>query len=168
MKPQNLFIFILAVALASCSSPKLALKSSLEQQAGTKESVHPESQAPREANAEWLTASIENPTPIISPEFPMASVAGISDLAPTQMEPAKLRKEIKKNIREAVRQLKNMDTKSVKAATAMDKDLKMAAIFGAIGIVLGGLYGVNYIIGFIGFVAIVIALVFLIRWLMRQ
>jgi hypothetical protein len=44
----------------------------------------------------------------------------------------------------------------------------MAAIFGAIGVGLSILFGVSEIIGFIGFAAVVIALVFLIKWLLRQ
>ena len=78
------------------------------------------------------------------------------------------KKEIKSHFKAVVKEVKKVEAKSVQAASGWDNDLKMAAIFGAIGIVLGALFNVSNIIGFIGFVAIVIALVFLIKWLMRQ
>jgi hypothetical protein len=84
----------------------------------------------------------------------------------TKAEKKTFVKEVKKDIKNAVREVKKMNT--IQSAQAMDNDLKMAAIFGAIGVGLGLLFGVSEIIGFIGFVAVVIALVFLIKWLLRQ
>jgi hypothetical protein len=50
----------------------------------------------------------------------------------------------------------------------MDKDLKMAAIFGSVGLVLTFLGGVNSVFWVLGVIAIVIGVVFFIRWLSRQ
>jgi C-terminal processing protease CtpA/Prc len=80
-----------------------------------------------------------------------------------------VRQQLKSDIKSYVKEhRKHLKVESVQATQAMDHDLKMAAIFGAIGIVLGAFYSASNIIGFIGFVAIVIALIFLIKWLVRQ
>jgi hypothetical protein len=57
---------------------------------------------------------------------------------------------------------------SVTASKEWDHDLKMAAIFGIVGIVLTALGGVNTVFWVIGVIAIVVGLVFLIKWIARQ
>ena len=76
-----------------------------------------------------------------------------------------LRSEIKTYVKE---QKKNLGIESSNATGAWDNDLKMAAIFGVVGLVLTSLWGASEILGVIGAVAIIIALVFLIKWLVRQ
>ena len=51
---------------------------------------------------------------------------------------------------------------------AMDHDLKMALIFGIVGIVLSALGGVNSIFWILGVISTVIAIVFLIKWIAEQ
>lgn len=168
MKSQTFLVLLLVVG-ASCSSPKYAYNFKLHHYpAGKKKVVQlPETPAAVEVNPIWLTASTDN-IPVVTPTE-LRRADEVTKTNPSVGKPANtnLKKEIKKNIKSVVKEIKKMEPKSVQAA-GWDKDLKMAAIFGAIGIVLGALFNVSNIIGFIGFVAVVIALVFLIKWLLRQ
>ena len=57
---------------------------------------------------------------------------------------------------------------SIAEKTAMDHDLKMALIFGIVGIVLSAFGGVNSIFWILGVISTVIAIVFLIKWIAEQ
>jgi hypothetical protein len=82
----------------------------------------------------------------------------------TKKERRELRKELKKEIKHIV---KKKDTpNSVEATKAMDRDLKLAAIFGAVGIVALIINGTVFYI--IGGVALIIGIVFFVKWLIRQ
>jgi dihydroxyacetone kinase-like predicted kinase len=83
------------------------------------------------------------------------------------------RKQLKKDLKEEMKKYSQMkkspeNVEAVKAIKAWDHDLKMAAIFGAIGLVLSLFYGVSPVFWVLGVIAIVVALVFLIMWLSRQ
>jgi hypothetical protein len=77
------------------------------------------------------------------------------------------RKEAKAQIKQYVKAAKSGDkTQMAEASKALDKDLKLAAIFGAVGIVallIGG--DVFWVIGGI---ALLIGVVFFVMWLARQ
>ena len=127
--------------------------------------VQQEASVIAEKAPEQLTASTTNVPVNFQKVNPLEVTKDYSSLEKPELKSFK--KEAKL-IKTAVKQAKQMESKSVKATSGWDHDLKMAAIFGAIGLVLGALYTANAIIGFIGFAAIVIALVFLIKWLLRQ
>ena len=87
----------------------------------------------------------------------------------TKSERKALRTHLKSEIKSYVKQQKkNLGIESTKATGAWDNDLKMAAIFGVVGLVLTALWGTSEILGIIGVVAVIVALVFLIKWLVRQ
>ena len=84
-----------------------------------------------------------------------------------------LSKAEKKNLKQAVKeyrkQLKKADSgKGVQDKKALDHDLKMAIIFGAVAVVLSTLSGFSYVFWIVAVVSLVIGLVFLIKWLSRQ
>ncbi len=54
------------------------------------------------------------------------------------------------------------------ASAQMDNDLKLAIIFGAVGLTLSLFSGINAAFWVLGVIAIVVGVVFLIRWLVRQ
>lgn len=85
----------------------------------------------------------------------------------SRAERKEFRKEAKELIKTYIKAKKEGDeVKATAAAQAMDQDLKMAAIFGAVGIValiIGG--DVFWIIGGI---ALIIGVVFFVLWLSRQ
>jgi len=163
----NLLAFVLLLVAASCSAPKYTYNFSYyDYAAGKKKAV--KSEMPKaEIDMSTLSAAATN-APTVFKEQATSSDVSEKFAAMNKEEQRAYKKEIKKNIKESIREIKKMDVKSVQSAKAMDNDLKMAAIFGAIGIILGALWGVSSIIGILGTVAIIIALVFLIKWLIRQ
>ena len=50
----------------------------------------------------------------------------------------------------------------------MDNDLKLAIIFGAVGLTLTLFGGINEAFWILGVISIVVGVVFLIKWLVRQ
>jgi hypothetical protein len=168
MKTKLLLLVIVALG-AACSAPKSTFYFSYhDYQAGKRLAKVQEVQQAQAAQPSNELASVTPmlpPTIIESPSLPAPTNAPETKPAVTKAEQKALAKEIKQQVKSAVKQAKKL---SPPAPTAMDNDLKMAAIFGAIGLGLGLLFGVSAIIGFIGFVAIVVGLFFLIRWLLRQ
>ena len=167
---KKLVYVLVAAAIASCTGPKYTASF----KSYDRDLSH---------NEEGATKSQKNiahdgePTPLLAGtsvapvEFKVAPTVEERKtyIQMTKVERKELRQQLKSEVKSFVKaQKKILGIESRKATAAMDNDLKMAAIFGAIGLVLGALYSVNSIIGFVGFVAIVIALVFLIKWLMRQ
>jgi hypothetical protein len=84
------------------------------------------------------------------------------------------RKAFRKAMREDMRRYvipskkSNNDVRTVTEAKAMDRDLKMAIIFGAVGVTLSLFGGVNQVFWILSVISIVVGLVFLIKWLSRQ
>jgi hypothetical protein len=77
-----------------------------------------------------------------------------------------LRHQLKRDIKAYLAAKRNFDSVKGAQASGMDHDLKLAVIFGAIGIVglaIGG--DVFYIIGGI---ALLIGVVFFVKWVIRQ
>ena len=168
-----LYVLVIALVATACSGPKYTASFNSYDR-------HVSNQVVQPARPETIMAE---PAPVIQTEQLMASTssapveiksAPAEEVRKTYIQMTKVeRKELRTHLRSEIKsyvkeQKKNLGIESTTATTAMDNDLKMAVIFGAIGLVLGAFFGVNEIIGFIGFVAIVIALVFLIKWLVRQ
>jgi hypothetical protein len=56
----------------------------------------------------------------------------------------------------------------VEATKQLDDDLKLAIIFGAIGVTLAILGGINTVFWVLGVIGLVVGLVFFIHWISRQ
>ena len=79
------------------------------------------------------------------------------------------RKELKNEIKNYTKVLTADDHgASVKATKQLDDELKLAIIFGAIGITLTVLGGISTVFWVLGVVGLAIGLVFFIRWISRQ
>jgi Flp pilus assembly protein TadB len=162
----KLFALVVLIVGASCSAPKYTYNFSYYDYQAGKRAAQKEAQVETAAVANEVVASTQT-TPVVTDAQTTPAPEVKKDITTmTKAEQKAFAKEVKKDIKNAVRDVKKMNT--VQSTQAMDNDLKMAAIFGAIGVGLGLLFGVSEIIGFIGFVAVVIALVFLIKWLLRQ
>lgn len=89
--------------------------------------------------------------------------------AMSKSEKKEFKKELKSEIKKYIKAKKSGDNiASVDKTKAMDHDLKMALIFGAVAIGLSLFGGVNSVFWVLGVVATVIAIVFLILWLSKQ
>ena len=91
----------------------------------------------------------------------------IKDLSKTEKK--ELRKKLKDYIKSYKNDVKSVDeVASVNATKALDADLKLAIIFGAIGITFSILGGINTVFWVIGVIALIVGLVFFIRWISTQ
>lgn len=87
----------------------------------------------------------------------------------SKSEKKEFRKELKSEVKKIIKAKKNGESvESIMENMAMDHDLKMALIFGIVGIVLSAFGGVNSIFWILGVISTVIAIVFLIKWLAEQ
>jgi len=87
----------------------------------------------------------------------------------SRSEKKQLRNELKDYIKNHSKKLKTGDeVASVNATKELDTDLKMAIIFGAIGITFAVLGGVNTVFWVIGVIGLIVGLVFFIRWIAAQ
>jgi F0F1-type ATP synthase assembly protein I len=169
VKIQNLSVAILIVA-GACSSPRHFTDfNNYSFQAEKKKSAIAklETASTIEVDPAQLTASTAA-TPIIFPAEVKANNILEHKTSLSRSQVKELKREVKAEVKRAVSTAKKLEPASTQAAQAMDKDLKLALIFGIVGVVLGGLFGISEILAFAGAVAIIVALVFLIKWLVRQ
>lgn len=180
------------VFLASCSSPKYAyyfdhydynsgkkrVETSDAQLAQTNFATPVPEMSPLRINQDNLTANAESrirnvekiPT-VVKEEVLMEQKALLEQkyTSLTKAEKRAFRKELKSEVKSIIKAKKNgEDIKSIMEKKAMDQDLKMALIFGVVGILLSAFGGVNSIFWILGTVAVVIGLVFLIIWIGKQ
>lgn len=171
----GLSLACLALCFA-CSAPKIAYKFDYhDYSAGRKtKDVKQEvasNPGPLPVNAEELVAMEpvkEAPaTSIESAEKPVITAPTKTYEDMTKKERRELRREFKKEIKEIIK--KKDGVKSTEASKAIDNDLKLAAIFGAVGVIGLILSGVAYpLFTIIGGIALIIGVIFLVKWLIRQ
>lgn len=162
------YLFVGVLALAACSSPKLAYKFDTHRyQSAARNSDQP---------TEQRIAPTVHPNELLAAATPMVVETAPAPV-PTAAE-TRSKKEQRQLLGQWKAQLKTQLTPEKKAeikkqlkadkANAMDHDLKLAAVFGAVGVVgilLGSAAEVFLIIGGI---ALIIGVVFFIKWLVRQ
>lgn len=165
---KNLLFVFVVVLLAACSSSQQVAK-------------FPSSKV----DVGYYVAKTTNTQPAAAMEEPSTLTASTSaqpifvpsEGARTQVKEAysKLSKQEKKEVRQLLKKEIKAIAKSnkkapnldgVTAKTGIDYDLKLAAIFGAVGIV-GLIIGGN-VFNVIGAIALIIGLVFFVKWLIRQ
>lgn len=124
---------------------------------------------PLAIDEQTLTASAGEPVPVLIPER-VASTVKASEVKSFSEMSKKERKEFKKELKKEIKKMikEGKDGESVQATKQMDRDLKMAIIFGAVGLVLGLFGGISSIFWALSVIAIVVAVIFLIFWLSRQ
>ena len=170
---KRTLLFLAAVAfLASCSTPKYSYNfDHYNYNAGKKKapvaselSAHDGLQA---IQPEMLTASTR--TEISSTSMATPSVEKSTPSKKTYRQLTKTERTEIKNSVKGIKKTIKAEKKAVKATDStkkIDHDLKLAAIFGAVGIVALIISGqVFYIIGGI---ALIIGVVFFVKWLINQ
>jgi hypothetical protein len=190
---KYLLLLASVLLLAACSSPKYAYYfDHYDYNSGKKKVETPASQLPQTTittpdvnplllDENNVTASAENkiqPVEYTSAqpvEYTPAMVKEKASLLEqkykslSKAEKKEFRKELKTEVKKMIKAKKNGDSLDlIKERTAMDHDLKMALIFGIVGILLSAFGGVNSIFWILGVISTVIAIVFLIKWLAEQ
>lgn len=188
---KKLLLLLVGVGLlAACSSPKYSYyfdhydyNSGKPAVAQTDAQLAPiqlrtPDMSPLQLDPEAMTASMASriipveKVPVVTND---ASVAEKRELLSekysslTKSEKKEFRKELKREVKEIIKaKKKGEDIKSIMEQKAMDQDLKMALIFGVVGLVLSAFGGVNSVFWILGVVSVVIAIVFLIKWIAEQ
>ena len=170
---RTLLILAAVAFMSSCSAPKYTYNfDHYNYNVGKKKSAKANelfaNDGPQAIQPELLTASASDvvETVEVTPIVEAKTTSAKKTYA--QMTKAE-RKEIKTYVKAEVKnsiKAKKASIESVSATKGMDSDLKLAAIFGAVGIVALIISGqVFYIIGGI---ALLIGVVFFVKWLIRQ
>ncbi|HEY5691330.1 MAG TPA: hypothetical protein VIS49_07740 [Cyclobacteriaceae bacterium] len=167
MKSTFYFLFV-SIAIVSCTSPRYAYHFDYYDYNSGKKGQEVDLTVAYESavvNPEALLASKENKIMITefqnNEEVLPATTIKKTYLQMTKSERRGFRSELKKFIK-----VKKESVKAAKSTNDMDNDLKLAAIFGAVGLVALIISGdVFYIIGGI---ALIIGVVFFVKWLVRQ
>ncbi|MBY0435811.1 MAG: lipoprotein [Cyclobacteriaceae bacterium] len=165
---KKIIITLLSViVLASCSAPKYSYNFDHHNYyAGKKSKAAEVAESPLAVDPATLTASVEAQLVVLA-EASAVSAAPKTFAQLSKTERKQVRKEIKKEIKKYVAAKKENRPTTVQASKAgMDNDLKLAAIFGAVGIV-GLIIGGN-VFWIIGGIAMLIGVVFFVKWLIRQ
>jgi maltodextrin utilization protein YvdJ len=162
---KNLMCVFSIVVLASCSSNKYAAHfthydrnesyavNRVREQTGSLPKIEPE----------MLTASIETKPVIAQPAIQQAKQKFASM---TKQERSQLKAEIKKEIRQLTKKKSENVAKVINTSGSWDQDLKLAAIFGVVGLV--ALIIGTSLFNVIGAISLIIGAVFLVKWIMRQ
>jgi len=167
---KSLYVVVVAIIASACGSPKYtaSFNSYDKQPANYQANANP-------GNIVVETAPIAEPDQLLAStsNAPVELKAETKEevrktyLQMTKSERKELRTYLRSDIKSYVKeQKKNLGVESTKATAGMDNDLKLASIFGAVGVVamiIGG--DVFWIIGGI---ALIIGVVFFVKWLVRQ
>jgi hypothetical protein len=172
---KRTLLFLAAVAfMASCSSPKYTYNfDHYNYNAGKKKTSSANevvaNDGPQAIQPELLMASTTSEIPsaeIILPTNEVKAAPVKKTYAQmTKTERKELRTYLKADVKNSIK-AKKENIKSSTSTKGMDGDLKLAAIFGAVGVaglIIGG--DVFYIIGGL---ALLIGVVFFVKWIIRQ
>jgi len=164
---KKIIYLLLVVLLGACSSPKYTASfNSYDTPSGYRAVKSTETPAPV-INPTELTASTSMAPVEIKKEVAPATEVRKTYIQMSKTERKVLRNHLRSEIKTYVKdQQKKTEPNTVQATHGMDNDLKLASIFGAVGIValiIGG--DVFWIIGGI---ALIIGVVFFVKWLVRQ
>jgi preprotein translocase subunit SecF len=171
---RNYVLLLVAfVILASCSTPKYTYyfdhydynsgKKNSASQGVVTQGVATEVMPHEAASDETLVASANENEVYLAKPSPAASTREVASKLKSMSKEE--RKELRKEVKKYVKQNKK-EIKSSKSANQLENDVKLAAIFGAVGIVLLIIGG--DVLSILGAVALLVGLYFFIRWLIHQ
>ncbi len=163
-----LHLIVITIVGSACSSPQYTASfNSYDKHANFQTTAHAETTVTESTSIPQpeLLASTSN-SPIEFKAAPKEEVRK-TYIQMTKAERKALRTDLRKEIKSyAKEQKKNLSVETTKATAGMDNDLKLAAIFGAVGLVAMFIGGDVFWI--IGGIALIIGLVFFVKWLVRQ
>lgn len=163
-------LFLIPFALFfSCSSPKFAAHRSTSPDAAVLAGASSAGANQESAGESVLTASTKA-TPSLTIEEARAEIKkNYLSLSKEERKEVRqlLKKEVKKMIRVQKSEKKEMAVSSTQSSS-IDHDLKLAAIFGAVGIVGLLLGSAGQVFTIIGAISLIIGTVFFVKWLLEQ
>ena len=183
---KYLLLIVSVLLFAACSSPKYAYYFDHYDYNSGKKKVEPSGtqlaqstlttpeMSPLQMDKEAVTASAESkirPVEYTTPAMVKEKAALLEQKykSLSKAEKKEFRKELKAEIKKMIKAKKSGESlDSIAKNTAMEHDLKMALIFGVVGIVLSAFGGVNSVFWILGVISLVIAIVFLIKWIAEQ
>lgn len=171
-------LVVSVLVLASCSTPKYTYNfDHYDYNSGRKKAEAERLLAQTETTSSEAVEEQSSPL-LLSEETVVASAAGkapapvakpvakkYSDM--TKSEKKELRKAVKTEIKNYLKNKKG-DGQISKETKALDYNLKMAIIFGAVALTLSFFGGVNSVFWIASVIALVIGVVFFIKWIAEQ
>jgi hypothetical protein len=169
-------LVVSVLVLASCSTPKYTYNFDHYDYNSGRKKAEAEKLI---AQAETQPVVIEETSPLLLTEENVVASAAEKASAPVTKPMSKKYSEMSKSEKKELRQtvkteikkyLKNKkgDGSVMKESKALDYNLKMAIIFGAIALTLSFFGGVNSVFWIASVVALVIGVVFFIKWIAEQ
>jgi hypothetical protein len=164
---KKIIYLLTAVLFAACSSPKYTASfNSYDTPSGYRPVKATEAPVTTTYSPELLASTSNAPVEIKS------EVGSNTEVRKTYVQMSKTeRKVVRNHLRSEIKtyvkdQKAKLSPQSTEATNAMDSDLKLAAIFGAVGVVATIIGGEVFWI--IGAIAFIIGVVFFVKWLVRQ
>lgn len=164
---KKIIYLLTAVLFAACSSPKYTASfNSYDTPSGYRPVKATEAPVTTTNSPELLASTSSAPVEIKS------EVGSSTEVRKTYVQMSKTeRKVVRNHLRSEIKtyvkdQKAKLSPQSTEATNAMDNDLKLAAIFGAVGVVATIIGGDVFLI--IGGIAFIIGVVFFVKWLVRQ
>lgn len=164
---KRIYYVILAVAAGACSTPKYTASFNSYESYAAKPQTNSVVPVVADKPVHEVALASNSSTPlIIAEEAGTATAVKKTYVQMNKGERKALRNHLRSEIKTYVKEQKKHTLESEKTNRGMDNDLKLAAIFGAVGIVALIISGnVFYILGGI---ALIIGVVFFVKWLVRQ
>ena len=160
-------LVLLAVVFASCSSPKYAYYFDHQNYNAGKKHTGMQEVSPLQADPNMMVASNSEQPVVLAETTPSTEARPSVEVKKTYIQMNKAeRKALRHHVKKEVKKYVAEKKKSIQATNAMDHDLKLAIIFGAVGIV--GLLIGGDVFTIIGGIALLIGVVFFVKWVIRQ
>jgi ABC-type multidrug transport system fused ATPase/permease subunit len=177
---KNYLLLALSVLiLGSCSSPKYAYHFNYHDYTSGKKkdtAINEIIPASGVASTDEFSAQFVDQTTMVASAkaetfYPAESELSITHTKEVVLEKFKAmskeeKKEFKTRLKTYIKESKKSEVTTAQAKAGLEQDVKLAAIFGAVGIVLL-IIGGN-VLSIIGAVALLIGLYFFVRWLVHQ
>lgn len=164
---NKITLFLSIVILASCSAPKYSYYFSHQKKAvASSTATGTKTSEVISMDPQLLEASRAESPVVFSEEVSTTVPVSKTYLQMNKGERKALRHQLKKEIKTYLSAKKNVDSANSAQASGMDHDLKLAIIFGAVGIV--GLLIGTQVFNIIGGIALLIGVIFFVKWIIRQ
>lgn len=160
---KHLFSILLVIVLASCAAPKYTYRfpsSATMPSADQKVVVESNTTEPEEKVTDLVASSDPNTfldLPTVQKERP--------DLKKSDPLPRRTIRAVKKSAQKTMEELRSV---VVPDPASLDEDLKLAILFGVVGMVSLVLLILSKLFGIIGGIALIVATIYFVKWFLAQ